>query len=206
GAEAAVSISYGSTELQGGLVECAPGTGYHNPAPEQALIEIVDPATHAPVADGEPGLVVLTHLRRRGTLLLRYALGDVSSRTRERCPHCGAWTDRLTKMPRRVDALVKIKGTLVNPDVLVQALEGVLGAQAFRAVVLKDGTGPIAPDALEVRVAQPQGATLAPEHAEAIARAVHAAVSIMPRVVGVPAEALADPSAGWKSRKFVDAR
>ena len=115
GAQAKVSISYGSTELQGGMIECAPGAGYHNPAPEQALIEIVDPQTHAPLPDGEPGLVVLTHLRRRGTLLLRYSLGDISTRSRTRCPHCGAWTDRLTTMPRRVDALVKIKGICWPP-------------------------------------------------------------------------------------------
>lgn len=204
GASAQVSISYGATELQGGMIECAPGTGYHNPAPEQALIELVDPATHAPVPDGTPGLVTLTHLRRRGTLLLRYSLGDVSTRTRERCPHCGAWTDRLTTMPRRADALVKVKGMLVNPDVLVQTLEAELGAQMFRAVVSKAGGGPLAPDVLEVRIAQAD--PLDPARAAAIAERVHAAIAVTPRVVAVAPDSLADPSAAWKTKKFVDTR
>ena len=38
-----VSVSYGATEMQGGLVECAHGSGYHNPAPDQFLFEAVDP-------------------------------------------------------------------------------------------------------------------------------------------------------------------
>ena len=136
--EAWVSISYGATEMQGGLVECAPGSGYHNPAPDQFYFEVVEPATLRPAGEGEPGLVLLTHLRRRGTLLVRYALGDISALTRERCPHCGSWTDRLTAMPRRADALLKVKGTLLNPDVLVEAAEAVLGATEFQFSV-RDG-------------------------------------------------------------------
>lgn len=72
--QAHISISYGSTELQGGLVECVPGAGYHNPLPDQMLFDVVDPVTHQTVPEGQPGWVVLSHLHRRGTLLLRYAL------------------------------------------------------------------------------------------------------------------------------------
>jgi phenylacetate-coenzyme A ligase PaaK-like adenylate-forming protein len=38
-------------------------------------------------------------------------------------------------MPRRADALLKIKGTLVNPDVLAQAAEAVLGAREFQFTI-----------------------------------------------------------------------
>ena len=38
-----ISVSYGATEMQGGMVECAPGAGYHNPAPLQFHFEAVDP-------------------------------------------------------------------------------------------------------------------------------------------------------------------
>ena len=48
-----VSVSYGATEMQGGMVECSHGSGYHNPAPDQFLFEAVDPITHKPVPDGE---------------------------------------------------------------------------------------------------------------------------------------------------------
>jgi phenylacetate-coenzyme A ligase PaaK-like adenylate-forming protein len=133
--DAWVSVSYGSTEMQGGMVECAPGCGLHNPAPDQFHIEIVDPQTYAPLPAGTPGLVLLTHLRRRGTVLLRYVLGDISVLASGRCPHCGSWTERLATMPRRADALLKIKGTLVNPDVLAQAAEAVLGAREFQFTI-----------------------------------------------------------------------
>jgi hypothetical protein len=133
---AQISISYGATEFQGGLVECTPGAGFHNPLPAQLLIEVVDPHTHQPLPDGEPGWVVLTHLQRTGTVLLRYALGDTSVRTQQPCPQCGAITDRLIQTPHRVDALLKIKGMLVNPAVVVAALDALLGARAYQVQVL----------------------------------------------------------------------
>src|SRR4029079_5964992 len=88
-----IRVSYGATEMQGGLVECAHGSGYHNPAPDQFLFEAVDPKTKQPVADGDEGLILLTHLDRRGTVMLRYSLGDMARLTNERCPHCGALTE-----------------------------------------------------------------------------------------------------------------
>ena len=61
--DAWVSISYGSTETQGGFVECAPGSGYHNPAPDQFYIEVVDPETHTPLVDGDTRLLDLSASR-----------------------------------------------------------------------------------------------------------------------------------------------
>lgn len=198
GASALVSVSYGSTETQGGFPECVPGSGYHNPAPDQFLVEMVDPQTHERVADGEPGLVVLTHLRRRGTVLVRYTLGDVSVRTRERCGHCRAWTDRLTAMPKRVDALVKIKGMLVNPGVLVEALDAVLGATPFQASVESRGEGQLAGDVLRVRVVGVMPASLAER--------VRVAIGVSAELESVSPESLVDFAAGWKTKKFVDRR
>ena len=189
--DAWVSISYGSTETQGGLVECAPGSGYHNPAPDQFFIEVVDPETHTPLADGEPGLVLLTHLRRRGTVLLRYALGDVSTLTRERCPHCGSWTDRLVTMPRRIDALLKIKGTLVNPALMVEAAENVLGGREFQFVVADDLT-------LYIAGAESM------DTGRSVATAVKSAVGVTPKVSFV---AEIDQSASaWKLKRVLDQR
>lgn len=188
--DAWVSISYGATEMQGGLVECAPGSGYHNPAPDQFFLEVVDPSTLQPLADGAPGLVLLTHLRRRGTVLLRYALGDISTLTRERCPHCGSWTDRLTSMPRRADALVKVKGTLLNPDVLVQTAEAILGAREFQFVI---GEGEV----LGLNVAGPRDETLS----KTVASQVKAACGVTPVV---SFGAIGGDS--WKVKRVVDQR
>jgi len=136
-----ISVSYGATEMQGGMVECAPGAGNHNPAPDQFLFEAVAPETYAPVPDGEEGMILLTHLDRRGTVMLRYALGDVAKLTRERCPHCGALTERLMGMPRRIDGLLKIKGMLVNPQALVDAVAAEADVLEFQAMVAKEDAG-----------------------------------------------------------------
>jgi phenylacetate-CoA ligase len=188
--DAWVSVSYGATEMQGGMVECAPGSGYHNPAPDQFHFEVVHPETLQPVAEGESGLVLLTHLRRRGTVLLRYALGDVSRLTRAQCPHCGSWTDRLTDMPRRADALFKVKGTLVNPEVLVQAAEAVLGAREFQFVI---GEGEV----LGLQVAGPRDDVLS----NSVSIQVKAACGVTPVVSfgAINAEA-------WKLKRVVDQR
>lgn len=189
--DAWVSVSYGSTETQGGFVECAPGSGYHNPAPDQFYVEVVHPESHAPLPDGETGLVLLTHLRRRGTVLARYALGDTSVLSRGRCPHCGAWTDRLVATPRRVDELVKIKGTLVNPALMVAAAEELLGGREFQFVIA---------ESLTLNVA---GATdLALQ--EKLAASVKSATGVTPLVRFV-AE-IAQAAGAWKLKRVLDER
>ena len=187
--DAWVSISYGATEMQGGMVECAPGAGYHNPAPDQFYFEVVHPQSYQAVPDGEAGLLLLTHLRRRGTVLLRYALGDISVLSRAQCPHCGSWTDRLTAMPRRADALLKIKGTLVNPDVLVQAVEAAVGGREFQFTVTEDR--------FTLKLAQ--GAPI-----QGVEEAVKRACGVTPVVEYVAPEALAGTS--WKLKRVVDLR
>ena len=200
---AAISISYGATEMQGGMVECVPGAGYHNPVPDQVRIDVVDRDTHAPLPDGQPGLVLLTHLKRRGTVLLRYALGDISARSRERCPHCGSSTERLVMLPRRADSLVKIKGMLVNPDIVLDTLERELAGRAFQVVISSAEPGtPLSADVLTLRLSGPREDPLAAR----VALKVKDAIGVTPRVEFVAAETLVDQSASWKTKKLVDLR
>ena len=176
-----VSVSYGATEMQGGLVECAHGSGYHNPAPDQFLFEAVDPETKQPVPDGSEGLILLTHLDRRGTVMLRYALGDVARLTRAPCPHCGARTERIISLPRRVDGLVKIKGMLVNPQALVDAVRGEPALLDFQAVVDKENPDdPLSMDRLRLRIVTAADAGDGLD--AALARRVQRAVGVTPIV------------------------
>ena len=199
----AVSVSYGMTEIQGGLVECRAGAGYHNPVPEQFYFEIVDPQTYAPVADGQPGLILLTHLHRRGTVLLRYAIGDITVRERGPCPGCGRATDRFVAMPYRADDLVKIKGTLVNPMLAIAAVEGDAEIAEFQLVVEKSEPGAaLSLDVLRLRVAARAGAADAMR--VRLAERVKQAIGITPVVELVPSAAL--ETGGWKAKRFVDLR
>lgn len=198
-----VSISYGATELQGGMVECAPGSGYHNPAPDQYFVEIVHPDTHAPVPDGEPGLILLTHLRRRGTLLMRYALGDITRRSRETCAHCGANTDRLIEIPRRADSLVKIRGMLVNPDLISEILAAEPSVAEFQIVIDRvDRLDILSMDQLTLRIALTGDET----SADGLAGRVKQAVGVTPIVEIVSGDDIYRPGDTLKSNRIIDLR
>jgi phenylacetate-CoA ligase len=195
--EARVSISYGMTEIQGGLVECTAGKGLHNPHPEAIAIDVVDPVTHRPLPDGEEGLIVVSHMRRRGTLLLRYAVGDLGVRDTRPCPHCGRVTERIVGALRRADDLAKIRGMLVNPALAIAAVEGVAAVRDFRFEVARQGTLGMDEFTL-LAVPEPGAVELAP----LLADRVKAAIGVTPRVVLV--EAL--DSASWKAKRWVDQR
>jgi len=200
-----ISVSYGATEMQGGLVECAHSSGYHNPAPDQFLFEAVDPETKEPVPDGREGLILLTHLDRRGTVMLRYSLGDVAKLTREQCPHCGALTERIVSMPRRADNLVKIKGMLVNPQALVDAIRGEPALLDFQAVIDKENPDdPLSMDRLRLRVV---AAVSAPAALDAeLAQRVQRAVGVTPVVERASADDPLLAGRGWKAQPIVDLR
>jgi phenylacetate-CoA ligase len=200
-----ISVSYGATEMQGGLVECAHGSGYHNPAPDQFLFETVDPETKRPIADSEEGLILLTHLDRRGTVMLRYSLGDVARLTRERCPHCGVLTERIVSMPRRVDNLIKVKGMLVNPQVLVDAVRCEAALLDFQAVVDKENPNdPLSMDRLRLRVVPSVSAPIGLD-AE-LAQRVHRAVGVTPVVERTTTDDPLLAGRGWKAQPIIDLR
>jgi phenylacetate-CoA ligase len=200
-----VSVSYGATEMQGGMVECAHGSGYHNPAPDQFLFEAVDPATHAPLPYGSEGLILLTHLDRRGTVMLRYALGDVARLTRQRCPHCGALTERIVSQPRRIDDLVKIKGMLVNPQALVDAVLGEAALLDFQAVVDKENPNdPLSMDRLRLRIVPTAGVDAALD--AKLAARVQRAIGVTPTVERTAADDPLLVGRGWKTKPLLDLR
>ena len=195
-----VSGDYGATEMQSATVECGPGSAYHNPAPEQFYLEIVDPQTHEPLPDGEEGLILVSHLDRRGTVLLRYSLGDVTAMERGTCPHCGATTDLILKVPHRVDRLVKIKGMLVNPDLIVEAIAE-FRLEDFQIVIAKqDMNDLLSMDLLTIRVVGDDGGLSGD-----ITQRVKRAVGVTPVVEFVAAGDI-DHAGSWKAKRMVDLR
>lgn len=108
-----VSPGFGASELQCSLVPCQPDAGLHNPAPELFLIQVVD-GDGAALPSGATGRLVVTHLDRTGTVLLRYVLGDIVTLTRDSCPACGRAGERILSHEGRVDDKVKIRGHLVD--------------------------------------------------------------------------------------------
>lgn len=195
---------YGSTEV-GALAQCREEGDWHNPAPEILYQEIVDPDTGMPLPDGERGAVAITHLDRRGTVLVRYLLGDVASLTHAPCPHCGRNGDRVVGPIVRTKDLVKVKGMLVNPAVLLDAIRAVPGIDEFQVVLARSAPeDPFSTDEMVVRVA-----TRRPDRdavGRALVDAAGAAVRVRPRVEFAAAEEIYDPSRDPKAIRLVDRR
>jgi phenylacetate-coenzyme A ligase PaaK-like adenylate-forming protein len=203
-ADSIIFDRYGSTE-SGGLAQCREEGDWHNPAPELLYHEVVDLESGQPLPDGERGALAITHLSRRGTVLLRYLIGDIVSLTHEPCPHCGRTGDRIIGPVVRTKDLVKVKGMLINPTVLLDALRTVAGIDEFQVVLTKSNPAdPFSMDEMVVRAAstRPDQETLS----AALVAAAQSAVGIRPRVEFVAANAIYDPGRDAKSIRLVDER
>jgi phenylacetate-CoA ligase len=76
---------------------------------------VVDPTTGSPCADGTPGELVLTTLRREGLPLIRYRTHDLT-RVVSRAPcACGRTHLRLDRLQGRTDDMVIFRGVNFYP-------------------------------------------------------------------------------------------
>jgi len=194
---------YGSTEL-GAFAQCREEGDWHNPAPEIQYHEVVDPASGRRLPDGERGMLAVTHLDRRGTVLIRFLVGDTVSLTREPCPHCGRTSERIVGPVVRGGDLVKVKGMLVNPGALIAALAGMQGLDEFQVVVRRQNEAdPYSMDELSIRIA------CRPEARDFLLKEVAARASevmrVSARVEVVEAREIYAPGQA-KVKRFVDLR
>jgi phenylacetate-CoA ligase len=120
--------------------------GYHL-SPDLGLVELIDPKTGELVPDGHPGEIVFTPLNARGTVVLRYRTGDIAEGglTWEKCPNCGRTCPRLLGPISRVSEVKelhmdKLKGTLVNFNVLEHLLDDQRGIAAWQIELRKRTT------------------------------------------------------------------
>ena len=144
---------YGSTE-SGGLAQCHEDGDWHNPAPEVIFHEVVVPDSGRRLPDGERGALAITHIKRRGTTLMRYLVGDIVSLEHGPCPHCGRIGDRLVPPIVRTKDLLKVKGMLINPTALLEAVRAVPGVDEYQVVLARvDAADPFSMDEMIVRAA-----------------------------------------------------
>ncbi|MBM3508342.1 MAG: phenylacetate--CoA ligase [Alphaproteobacteria bacterium] len=194
---------YGTTEA-GGLAQCAEDGDWHNPAPEVIFNEVVDPDTGRRLPDGARGALAITHLNRRGTTLMRYLVGDIVSLAHQACPHCGRIGDRVQAPIVRTKDLLKVKGMLVNPAALLEAVRAVPGVDEYQVVLARqDPKDPFSMDEMIVRVASPR--TDREALAQAVMEAAQSAVRVRPRVEFAAASDIYDPRQ-TKATRLVDRR
>lgn len=89
-----VFVHYGMAEMcPGAGVQCTAREGFHLREAD-LLIEIIDPQSGRPLADGRPGELVFTTLTRAGMPLVRYRTGVMAAIMTAPCP-CGSVLRRL---------------------------------------------------------------------------------------------------------------
>jgi phenylacetate-CoA ligase len=126
---------YGCLEFQPVAWECAVQAGGHL-AEDFVHAEVVDPATREPVPDGEPGVLVLTHLDKQAFPLVRWWTGDVVVLDRAPCA-CGRTHARLAGGVRgRADDMLVVRGVNVFPAAMENVVRRTASDLAeFRIVV-----------------------------------------------------------------------
>jgi phenylacetate-CoA ligase len=136
-----VHTHYGLTEMGLGVaVECSAGDGYHfNEA--DLLLEIVNPDTGAPVAEGHEGELVFTTLNREAMPLLRYRTGDIARLMEGPCA-CGAATLlKFSAVKKRRSAIISLgNGAEIYPAVFDDLFFKIPGLIDYQTILLsKDG-------------------------------------------------------------------
>ena len=112
-------VGYGLSEI-GASAECEEKNGYHWPE-DEVIVECINPKTGERVNDGETGELVYTTLTKTGTIAIRYRSGDQSAILGRDCS-CGRKHVKLKLIETRIDDLTKIKGTLVSPYAIEDAM------------------------------------------------------------------------------------
>jgi len=209
--EVFISNAFGFTESQTAFQECSELGGCHTGVPELYFLEVVDEETGKRKPDGQPGLLAITHLDRRGTCLLRYLVGDIVAITHESCPVCGRNDARLitatgSTYGTRTKELLKVKGTLINPESMRDVVANTQGVLEYQFVVTKEeADDPYSMDLLKLRVGVEEGVDRKEIEAILVDK-VQRAVELRPKVEFVEnLSEIYDP-ANLKATRVIDER
>jgi len=114
---------YGLSEIigPGVSVECHEGKNGLHVWEDHFLVEIVDPQTGAPVAEGAEGDLTFTTLTKEAFPLVRYRTGDLASFTTAPCV-CGRTHGRMSRIKGRTDDMLVIRGVNVFPSEIERVL------------------------------------------------------------------------------------
>ncbi|MEC8164709.1 MAG: hypothetical protein VX079_09110, partial [Pseudomonadota bacterium] len=135
----------------------------------------------------------------------RYLVGDIVSLTHEPCPHCGRGGDRVVPPIVRTKDLVKVKGMLINPTVLLESLTAVKGLDEFQVVLTRqDESDAFSMDEMIVRVASARSDR--DRVVSEVTDAAQTAARIRPKINFVEASEIYDPAKESKAVRLVDKR
>ncbi|MCA1974590.1 MAG: phenylacetate--CoA ligase [Caenispirillum sp.] len=198
---ASVYDYYGLSDIFGACAGmCEEKDGLHW-AEDHILVEVLDPETGEPVAEGERGEMVLTTLQKQARPLIRFRTGDIVSFTTAPC-RCGRTSQRLMGVHGRLDDMLIIRGVNIFPsdvEALVRKDHDLSGE--YRLVVeRKDHL-----DSLTVEAEARHGVNLPPEELAArLKRQIKAVTGVGAAVAILPPDTL--PRATHKAKRVEDRR
>ena len=203
---------YGSTQGagficstgEGGVLDGLGGRGAMHCFDWHVLVEVVDPDTDEPVAEGEFGEVILTNLDIAASPVIRFRTRD-----RARLLPVGAgrqWTALESGTMGRYDDMLKIRGNNVWPSAVDLAVFAHDEVAEYTGRVFVDAAGRTE---VEIRLALKPGHADAPDsHIAAIHRRVQDAVkqrtNVLMRIVDAPYAEM--PVFDYKARRWKDER
>lgn len=132
---------YGLSELCGPGVaaECVVARDGLHVQEDHFLVEVVDPGSGEPLAEGEEGELVFTTLAKEALPLIRYRTGDIGSVDSAPC-ECGRTLARLTSLRGRRDDMLIVRGVNLFPSNVEHLLLGVEEvAPHYRLIVEREG-------------------------------------------------------------------
>jgi len=130
--------TYASTEMATAFTECEAGNGAHL-QPELIYAEVLDDDGNQ-VKNGESGEVVVTPLGVEGMPVLRFRTGDICHYYDEPCK-CGRNTPRLGPVIGRKQQMVKLKGTSLYPNAIIDELNAMPEVDNFVIELHADENG-----------------------------------------------------------------
>ena len=130
---------HGLTEVGPVSFECWEGPGFLHVNEAEYICEVLDPVTLEPVADGQPGELVVTNLGRTASPVIRYRTGDMVVPRAAPC-RCGRTLTRLEGgIVARTDDMVNIRGVNVYPSAIESVVRRFREVVEFRSTVSRNG-------------------------------------------------------------------
>lgn len=126
---------YGSRD--GGFIAHECPAGSMHVMNQNVIVELLDKSGY-PIADGESGEVVLTHLDAYALPLIRYRTGDMAEKRSDQCA-CGRGLSLIGAIDgRRGDHLVGADGTLTHPLAAIYVLRELNSVRQFQIQQQRD--------------------------------------------------------------------
>ncbi len=193
----------GMTEMYGPgtALECRAHEGLHYWA-DLFVIEVINPATLAPVAPGEVGEMVVTSLCKEASPLIRYRTRDLTRLLPQPCL-CGCSMPRHDHLLGRSDDMIIFRGVNVYPGQIADVLQQFpdLGSEYHISLSREDGRDSMA---LQVERAPAASRDHDADLAKSVAKQLHSRVLVSAAVEICNPGTL--PRSFGKSRRVTDTR